>query len=241
MPYPASILRALPGLEIFGRPLDLQTTRIPGSRRRTLVDEWDRAIWVLSQAIQATSRVDSQAASVVAIDSADIGATLQGSGDAYARLVNRYQQEIASQVWKYAQRPEVMEELVHDVFVEAYLSLRTFRGDAPFLHWLRKIAVRVGYRYWKSEARRRAQMPVPTTAAAATPTEAGQHEAADAAAQLYAVLERLSPRDRAVITLIHLEERSVAETANLLDWSQAMVKVQAFRARRKLKKLLEAH
>ena len=130
---------------------------------------------------------------------------MQGSSDAYARLVNRYQQEIASQVWKYAQRPEVMEELVHDVFVEAYLSLRTFRGDAPFLHWLRKIAVRVGYRYWKSEARRRAQMPVPTTAAAATPTEVGQHEAADAAAQLYAVLERLSPRDRAVITLIHLK------------------------------------
>jgi RNA polymerase sigma-70 factor (ECF subfamily) len=195
---------------------------------------------LLSKALQATSRNDDQAASVAASDWADIKETLQGSSDAYARLVSRYQQEIASQVWKYAPRRDVIEELVHDVFVEAYLSLRTFRGDAPVLHWLRKIAVRVGYRYWKSEAKRRAQTPVPADTAAVAPTAASQHEAADAAARLYAVLDRLSPRDRAVITLIHLEERSVAEAADLLDWSQAMVKVQTFRARRKLKKLLEA-
>jgi RNA polymerase sigma-70 factor (ECF subfamily) len=238
MPYPASILSALPGPAIFGRPADWRMSR--PSRRSSLVEEWDRAIWLLSKAIQAISRDNDQAASAAASDWADIRETLQGSSDAYARLVSRYQQEIASQVWKYAPRPEVIEELVHDVFVEAYLSLRTFRGRAPFLHWLRKIAVRVGYRYWKSEAKRRAQTPVPTDAAAVGPTAASQHETADAAAQLYAVLERLSPRDRAVITLIHLEERSIAEVADLLDWSQAMVKVQAFRARRKIKKLLEA-
>jgi RNA polymerase sigma-70 factor (ECF subfamily) len=164
---------------------------------------------------------------------------MQGSSDAYARLVNRYQQEIASQVWRYAPRSEAIEDLVHDVFVEAFLSLRSFRGDAPFLHWLRKIAVRVGYRYWKSEAKRRAQTPVPTDAATVAPTAANHQESADAAERVYSVLERLSPRDRAVITLIHLEERSIAEAADLLGWSQAMVKVQAFRARRKLKKLLQ--
>jgi RNA polymerase sigma-70 factor (ECF subfamily) len=123
--------------------------------------------------------------------------------------------------------------------VEAYFSLRSFRGQAPFLHWLRKIAVRVGCRYWKSEAKRRKQTPVPTDAAVVAATAATDHEAADAAALLYAVLDRLSPRDRAVITLVHLEERSIAEAADLLDWSQAMVKVQAFRARRKLKKLMQ--
>ena len=45
------------------------------------------------------------------------------------------------------------EDLVHEVFVEAYLSLRTYKAHSPFLHWLRKIAVRVGYRYWKGHAR----------------------------------------------------------------------------------------
>lgn len=200
---------------------------------------WESAIYLLSDAVQGISHGQEQPPSVASADWADVSQTLQGSSDAYARLVNRYQQEIATQVWRYAPRAEVIEELVHDVFVEAYLSLGTFRGQSPFLHWLRKIAVRVGYKYWKSETKRRAQGPILANTAAVTATPANPLEAAEAATQLYAVLERLSPRDRAVITLIHLEERSIAEAADLLDWSQAMVKVQAFRARRKLKKLLQ--
>ena len=49
----------------------------------------------------------------------------------------------------FSRQPAVAEEMVQDVFVEAYLSLRGFRGSAPFAHWLQKIATRVGYRYWK--------------------------------------------------------------------------------------------
>jgi RNA polymerase sigma-70 factor (ECF subfamily) len=56
---------------------------------------------------------------------------------------------------------------------------------------------------------------------------------------LHRVLDRLSPRDRLVVTLLYLENHSVADTASLTGWSQAMVKVQAFRARSKLRKLLE--
>ena len=61
----------------------------------------------------------------------------------------------------------------------------------------------------------------------------------EAAETLHHVLDRLSPRDRLVITLLHLENHTVAETAALTGWSQTMVKVQAFRARSKLRKLLE--
>jgi RNA polymerase sigma-70 factor (ECF subfamily) len=61
----------------------------------------------------------------------------------------------------------------------------------------------------------------------------------EAAETLHRVLDQLSPRDRLVVTLLHLENRTVAETAALTGWSQTMVKVQAFRARGKLRKLLE--
>jgi RNA polymerase sigma-70 factor (ECF subfamily) len=54
-----------------------------------------------------------------------------------------------------------------------------------------------------------------------------------------AALEQLPPRDRLVLTLLYLESRSVAEAADLAGWSQTMVKVQAYRARGKLRKLLE--
>jgi RNA polymerase sigma-70 factor (ECF subfamily) len=42
-----------------------------------------------------------------------------------------------------------------------------------------------------------------------------------------------------VMTLLNLEEKSVRETAALTGWSEANVKVRAFRARKELKRILE--
>jgi len=49
----------------------------------------------------------------------------------------------------------------------------------------------------------------------------------------------LKPEDRLVITLLHLEGRSVEEIRDLTGWSIPLVKVRAFRARRKMKKHLD--
>jgi hypothetical protein len=85
----------------------------------------------------------------------DIAASLKGDGEAYRRLVVQYQGLIAGQMQRFSRDPVVLEELVQEVFVEAYLSLKSFRGSAPFLHRLRTLATRTGYRHWKRPARRR--------------------------------------------------------------------------------------
>jgi RNA polymerase sigma-70 factor (ECF subfamily) len=171
-------------------------------------------------------------------DLVDMGRALEGDGDAYARLVRRHQAAMGRYMWRFTRDRVQWEELVHEVFVEAYLSLRGFRGRAPFTHWLRKIATRVGYRFWTKRARLR----VETSASLKPwdqieqPAQANVHEAAE---QVHALLERLGPRDRLVLTLFYLEECSIAEIAQLTGWTQTMVKVQSFRARGRLKKLLE--
>src|SRR5690242_13746295 len=86
-------------------------------------------------------------------DRRDIQAILDGDGESYRRLIERHQQFVASRMRRFARDRTTLEELVHDVFVEAYFSLNTFRGDAPLDHWLSAIATRVGYRYWKRKAR----------------------------------------------------------------------------------------
>ncbi len=173
-------------------------------------------------------------------DWADIQSSLGGDGQAFARLVHRYQDQIAAQMWRLSRQHADCEQLVHDVFVEAYLSLRKYQGRAPFLHWLRKIATRVGYRYWKQQAKQRQQSATPlqdwhkcTEAAPAGQTSE------EAASLVHSLLAKLPPRDRLVLTLIYLEGCSVAEAAEMSGWSQTMVKVQAHRARKKLKKLLD--
>ncbi len=52
-------------------------------------------------------------------------------------------------------------------------------------------------------------------------------------------LGQLPPRDRLVLTLTIVENCTIAETAEQTGWSQSMVKVQAHRARAKLRKLME--
>lgn len=173
-------------------------------------------------------------------DQRDIQATLKGDGEAYARIIDRYQSEIARHMWRFSRDRKIYEELVHDVFVEAYLSLSSYQGRSPFLHWLRKIAVRVGYRHWKQQAKQRDLQALPIQEWDEK-LEARTEDltAQEAGKKLHALLAHLPPRDRLVLTLLYLDDCSVEEAARLIGWSQTMVKVQAHRARKKLKKLFE--
>jgi RNA polymerase sigma-70 factor (ECF subfamily) len=168
------------------------------------------------------------------LDLQDIRAALGGDGEAYARLVRRHQQEISRYMWRFSRHAGACEELVQDVFVEAYLSLPTYRGKSPFVHWLKCIATRVGYRSWKARAGK--AEPLPPDEPASPAAEPGAMEAADL---LHRVLGQLSPRDRLVLTLMYLEQLPVARIAELTGWTTALVKIQAFRARARLKKLLD--
>jgi RNA polymerase sigma-70 factor (ECF subfamily) len=167
-------------------------------------------------------------------DSDDIRQTLAGDGEAYRRIVCRHQQEIASRLQRFSRDPLVIEELVQETFVQTYFSLAKFRGDAPFIHWLHRIAVRVGYRHWTAKKAKSQTTSLEDQDIAAPPSPDDDSEL------LAKLLDELPPRDRLVITLMYLEDRSVQETAALTGWSKTMVKVQAFRARGKLKKMMQA-
>ena len=173
-------------------------------------------------------------------DRQDIEASLNGDEEAFAHIVKRYQGEIAGYMWRFTRNPVDCEELVHDVFVEAFLSLRRFKGTAPFRHWIKKIATRVGYRYWKGLAKEKTHRVA--TMDEARPPYVKPHEIEDqiaATEYLHRIMSLLPPRDHLVLTLLYLEECSIGEAAQLTGWSRAMVKVQAYRARKKLLKIIE--
>lgn len=174
-------------------------------------------------------------------DTGDVQLAKQGDAEAYRRLVDRHQDHVGRILWRFSRDRRVHEELVQDVFVEAYLSLSRYRGKAPLEHWLTRIATRVGYRYWKEKARRRRMEPfdVQEWDRATGGGDAGTLEPDDAAELLHQVFEQLAPRDRLVLTLRYLEQCDVAETSRRTGWTKTMVKVQTMRARNRLRKLLE--
>jgi len=172
-------------------------------------------------------------------DQQDVAASLHGDGRAYERLVRRHQQQIAARMWRFTRDRTELEELVHDVFVEAYLALGGYKGRGPFDHWLNRIATRVGYRFWKRRRKQSAQtVPLRDWDGPARDDPANL-DAEQAQRVLHALMDRLPPRDRLVLTLMYLEEMPVAKVAGQTGWSVTMVKVQAHRARKKLRVLLE--
>jgi RNA polymerase sigma-70 factor (ECF subfamily) len=169
----------------------------------------------------------------------DIRQSRQGDAEAYRRLIEQHQKHVSGILWRFSRDRAVHEELVQDVFVEAYMSLRSYHQKAPFSHWLSRIATRVGYRYWKQMARRRETESFTLAEWDQVPDDsAGQMDPAEAASLLHRLLAQLRPRDRLVLTLRYLEGCDVAETARRTGWTKSMVKVQAARAKRRLEKLI---
>ena len=169
----------------------------------------------------------------------DVRLSRQGDPDAYTRLIERHQQEISKIMWRFSRNRTVHEELVQDVFVEAYISLATYKERAPFTHWLTRIATRVGYRYWKLKAREKKFERFSLEDWDQLNTKSSEEiDASQAAALLHNLLGQLSPRDRLVLTLRYLEGCDVVETAHRTGWTKSMVKVQTLRAKKRLQKLL---
>ena len=167
----------------------------------------------------------------------DIRACLNGHDEAYAQLVKRYEKQIARQMYRFDRDPTALEELVQDVFVEAYFSLGGYRGDAPFLHWLRRIATRVGYRHWRKQGRRRPQVSLEGWDAAREAD--GSIDPETAGALLHQLFARLSAKERLILTLMYFEECSTADIAERMGWTRAMVKMRAYRARKRLRTIAE--
>jgi RNA polymerase sigma-70 factor, ECF subfamily len=172
-------------------------------------------------------------------DAQDIVAALDGVEEAFARLIRRYERDIARQMWRFTRDPETLESLVHEVFVEAYMSLSGYRTQAPFLHWLRRIATRVGYRHWKQNARwaRHEERQYTTEIRGGLFSESP--EPSEAAEYVFYLLEKLPVDDRLVLTLLYLEQCDTREIADRTGWSVAKVKIRAWRARQKLAAMLE--
>ena len=200
-------------------------------------DSWRRC--VLASAAAADAPSPPIAAVVDSADWADVRASRDGDGEAYARLVQRHQPAIAAYMWRFTRDRQAWEELVHDVFVEAYFSLANYAGRAPLIHWLKRIATRVGYRFWRRRGRQQREVTLSAELGQTLAAAEGEDAAREAGELVHQLLAQLSPRDRLVLTLVYLEACTTAEAAQLTGWSETLVKVQSHRARQRLAQICE--
>jgi RNA polymerase sigma-70 factor (ECF subfamily) len=172
-------------------------------------------------------------------DSDLVRSAIAGDDEAFAELVRRHKGAVLRGAYRFARNPAELEDLGQETFLRAYRDLRSFRGDAPFGHWLSRITVRVCYDALRKRRREEKDVSLEALAApVADPSTENGHSARQARVILDRAMSRLKPEDRLVVTLYELEDRSVREVAELTGWSETRVKVRAFRARQTLKRLI---
>jgi RNA polymerase sigma-70 factor, ECF subfamily len=177
-------------------------------------------------------------------DSKLIAEVLRGKIASFEVLITRYQPKIFGTVRRYARRESEVEDIVQEIFVKSFQKLASFRGDAPFEHWLMRLAVRTCYDFLRQHQRNREYNITDIGDEESDWLERAPSESRDidgvnaARALVEAVLRQLTPAARMVITLLEIEERPVKEIAKLTGWSETLVKVRAFRARAEMKKIL---
>ena len=166
-----------------------------------------------------------------------IQSTLAGDDEAFAELVRRHKHKVFGIAARFARNDAELNDLCQEIFVKAYQNLKGFRGEAPFEHWVSRIAVRSCYDFLRATRRDRENVAFDGIEIGVQPDGNVEH----ARELLRWAMTKLSADERLVITLLELEDRSVRETAELTGWSESNVKVRAFRARQALKKILEAN
>jgi len=178
-------------------------------------------------------------------DAEQIAAVLQGDPASFEPLVQKYSPRLFATARRYARREDEVQDIVQEIWLKAYQKLASFRGDAPFEHWLMRLAVRTCFDFLRGHQRNRessfSELSEPEAdwldRFVAEP-EAAPENAEAARLLVNRVLEELSPPARLVITLLEIEDRTVKEIAQLTGWSVPLVKVRAFRARAEMRKIL---
>ena len=137
------------------------------------------------------------------------------------------------------------EDLAQEIFLKMFTRLDQYKGAVAFSHWVSRIAVTTCIDQLRAQKRRPefrwadlSEKEADVLDSVLTNEgEVATNDALAARELVYKLLDQLKPKDRMVLQLLDLEQRSVAEISELTGWNPSLIKVRAFRARGKLKKL----
>jgi RNA polymerase sigma-70 factor (ECF subfamily) len=172
-----------------------------------------------------------------------IDATLAGDSAAYGQLVTRYQDRLYNTLLHVVGSPDDALDLVQEAFVQAFLKLESFRGNAAFYTWLYRIALNQAISFKRRsrpmasvEHNRETRGDEPADPSGEPDERLLQHERVE---QVHAALATLSEEHRAVLVLREIDGCCYETIAEMLDMPVGTVRSRLHRARMQLREQLK--
>ncbi len=173
---------------------------------------------------------------------------LNGQPNSFGALVLRYQDRLFRALVCIVNDPEDAYDAAQDAFLNAYLSLHSFKGDSEFYTWLYRIAFNAAI---SQKRKKRPVVSLDQNRNGQTIPEPSDHsigvrpdermERSEDEIQLHVAIQRLSAEHRNVLVLKDIDGMKYEEIAEFLKVPIGTVRSRLHRARLELKLLLSAH
>lgn len=161
----------------------------------------------------------------------------------FRELYNDHYGDVYRFVRQSVQHREEVEDLVQDIFIQAYRNFEKFRGECGYKTWLFAIAHNQLNSMWRKFFRRKRiakqyEQDIKAEAEASYTMEA-EWEQRLLSSELHVALEQLSEQYREVIVLRYLHDFSVSDAAIIMNTNDTRVRVLTHRAIIKLRDIWE--
>lgn len=161
----------------------------------------------------------------------------RGEEAAFRELYRTYSRQVAAQLSGLVARSD-LEDVLQEVFVEVFRSIRRFEGRSAFTTWLYRVALNVAMKHRRKAARAPVAVgeDLPDTADPnADPS--GAAFSAERARRVEKILDQLAPKKRMVLVMHDLQGIDATEIAARVGSNVLTVRTRLFYARRELSKL----
>ena len=168
-----------------------------------------------------------------------ISKVLSGDQQAYAGLVNRYQNYVFTLVLRFTKNREDAEEVSQDIFIKAYRALSSFRGASKFSTWLYTIVNTTCITFLRKKRLEVHSLDNEKVFELADSQDSGMRanlvEQKSRVAMVNNAIKMLATDDAEVITLFYKAEQTLEEIAQILGIEANTAKERLHRARTRLK------
>jgi RNA polymerase sigma-70 factor (ECF subfamily) len=161
----------------------------------------------------------------------------EGNQSAYHQLFKQTVDDVHRILYRLAGPQMDMEDLVQQVYLAVFGSIKSFRGESAFSTWLFGICLKVAQKQSRTLFRRfRLQSKVKQQPRPAAETPENGAARAERAGKVHQVLQQLPFKLRTVLVLYEMEGFTGKEIARQLDIPEATVWTRLHHARRAFKR-----
>jgi RNA polymerase sigma-70 factor (ECF subfamily) len=170
-----------------------------------------------------------------------IAAAKTGSRAPFGELCERHAKKVFRVIYRIMRNREDAEDAAQECFLNAFVHLKDFDGRSKFATWLTRIAINAALmKLRKNRGAREVPIDEPNPSSEPVAQREFRHDAPDPEEScslrerkrmVESAISGLRPRTRNVVELIHLQERSIRETAQILGISTGAVKSRMFHAK----------